>query len=89
MVQQPVNDFMNEETFGDLLQTLEVDFANTYVAIGHGDAFRGVSPVVTKPVVSRRITMTRCGADQWCAVDVTTTPGVNYHFGATVHYVVL
>lgn len=78
-----------DETFYQIVETLDVDWNQTYVAIGYGDDVKGVMPVVTKPIISRRIILTKCGDVPWCAVDVTTVPGTDYHFGCGVNYLVL
>ena len=75
--------------FYQIVETLDVDWNQTYVAIGYGDDVKGVMPVVTKPIISRRIILTKCGDVPWRAVDVTTVPGTDYHFGCGVNYLVL
>ena len=78
-----------DETFDQIVETLDVDWNHTYVTIGYGEGVKGVMPVVTKPIISRRIILTKCGDVPWCAVDVTTVPSTDYHFGCEVNYLVL
>ena len=77
-----------DETYGGLLDTLQLDPQTTFVAIGYGDVVKGKSPIVTSTFVSRRVILTHGGDDLWRAVDVTNTPGDDYAFGAPVDYVV-
>ena len=57
-----------DETFYKIVETLDVDWNHTYVTIGYGECVKGVMPVVTKPISSRRIILTKCGDVPWCAV---------------------
>ena len=80
------NDFKSDESVGNLMQVLDMNSVNTYVAIGYGDFVKGVTPVVTTPFLNRRVIMTKGGGDQWNAVDVTMTPGSDDHIGKPVRY---
>ena len=80
------NDFKSDESVGNLMQVLDMNSVNTYVAIGYGDFVKGVTPVVTTPFLNRRVIMTNGGGDQWNAVDVPMTLGSDYHFGKPVRY---
>ena len=51
--------YINDETFGKIIEALDVDVSNTYVATGCGDVVRGVSPVTTAPIISRRLVLTK------------------------------
>ena len=63
-----------DENFGKIINTLNVDVPNTYVATGCGDVVSGVSPVTTAPIISRRLVLTKFGAGPWNAVNVTNVP---------------
>ena len=81
--------YATDESFGILLDTLGVNADNTYVVIGNGCKVHGVTPCITKPVLSRRITLTQCGTEPWCAVDVCATPGCDYDFGQEMNHLIL
>ena len=70
-----------DENFGKIINTLNVDVPNTYVATGCGDVVSGVSPVTTAPIISRRLVLTKFGAGPWNAVNVTNVPGETYYLG--------
>ena len=76
------------ETFMDLMETLELDVASTYVTTGCGECVKGVAPVSTWPTISRRVILTHNG-EAWNAVSVSSVPGDNYFLGGNVHYLVL
>ena len=79
---------LQPEGFMDLIETLEVDVASTYVATGCGDCVKGVAPVSTWPTISRRVVCTHDG-EVWNTVSVSTVPGDNYLLGGSVPYLVL
>ena len=88
-LQSPPDKIEIDETYGGLLDTLNLNPSTTFVAIGYGDVVKGKSPVVTNTFVSRRVILTHDGDDGlWCAVDMTTTPGHDYVLGAPMDYVV-
>ena len=68
--------------------TLDIDQNHTYVATSCGDVSRGVAPVLTGEVLSRKIVMTKDGS-QWNAVHVTQIPGEDYSLGASVSFLTL
>ena len=76
------------KSYDQIIEALDVDPLTTYVAIGYGDFVKGLTSVVTMPVISRRIILTKNGDGFWCAVNVSNIPGDDYQFGSTVHYMV-
>ena len=76
------------KSYDQIIEALDVDPLTTYVAIGYGDFVKGLTSVVTMPVISRRIILTKNGDGFWCAVNVSNIPGNDYQFGSTVHYMV-
>ena len=85
--QLPVQEQL-DESFEDLLETLQVDVASTYITAGCGESVRGVAPISTRPIISRRVICTHNG-EAWSAVSVSSVPGDNYSLGGNVHYLVL
>ena len=85
--QLPVQEQL-DESFEDLLETLQVDVASTYITTGCGESVRGVAPISTRPIISRRVICTHNG-EAWSAVSVSSVPGDNYSLGGNVHYLVL
>ena len=77
-----------DETFQNLLTTLDIDHSTTYVATSCGEVAPGVAPVLTRSILSRKVVMTNDGS-QWNAVHVTTVPGEDYQLGARVSYLTL
>ena len=78
-----------DETFHNLLDTLDIEQNHTYVTIGNEECVKGIMPVLTSPVISRRVILTRNIVIHWCAMDITNVPGNNYNFGYSMNYVVL
>lgn len=66
-----------DETFHNLLDILGVEQNHTYVTIGNGECVKGIMSVLTSPVISRHVILTRSGDVHWCAVDVTNVSGTN------------
>ena len=56
------------KSYYQIVEALDLDPLTTYVAIGYGDFVKGLTPVVTMPVISRRIILTKNGDGFWCAV---------------------
>ena len=78
-----------DESFNAFLAVLGVNANNTYITTGSGAEVPGLCPVVTMPVVNRRIIATKHGKNPWNAVHVTTVPGETYEFGMDASYVIL
>ena len=78
----------DDQHFQELAMTLDIDQNHTYVATSCGDVSRGVAPVLTGEVLSRKIVMTKDGS-QWNAVHVTQIPGEDYSLGASVSFLTL
>eukprot|EP00435_Cladocopium_sp_Y103_P060316 s936_g22.t1 len=78
-----------DEIFYNLVDTLDVECGHTYVTMGYGECVKGLMPVVTSPVVSRRVILTQGDDVLWNAVDVTNVAGNDYNFGCPMSYVVL
>ena len=53
------------KSYDQIIEALDVDPLTTYVAIGYGDFVKGLTSVVTMPVISRRIILTKNGDGFW------------------------
>ena len=62
------------------MSTLDLDQAATYVTTFRGECVRGVSPVITRAFLSRKVILTKCD-DHWNAVHVSQVPGEDYNLG--------
>ena len=70
----------DDSRFQKVMFTLDLDQAATYVTTFRGECVRGVSPVITRAFLSRKVILTKCD-DHWNAVHVSQVPGEDYNLG--------
>ena len=70
----------DDSRFQKVMSTLDLDQAATYVTTFRGECVRGVSPIITRAFLSRKVILTKSD-DHWNAVHVSQVPGEDYNLG--------